>query len=76
MNISVSEASKKWGVSRTTIYKKIDDRELSKNSDKKIDTTEILRVFGNLPSAARTKQNGKNVQRTPVNSKAYMKTIS
>ncbi len=68
MNISVSEASKRWGVSRTTIYKKIDDGELSRNSDKKIDTAEMLRVFGNPPNTERTEQNDKNVQRTPVNS--------
>lgn len=59
MNISVSEAAKRWAVSRTTIYKKIDDGELSRNSDKKIDTTEMLRVFGNPPKNERTEQNEK-----------------
>ena len=75
MNISVSEASKRWGVSRTTIYKKIDDGELSRNSDKKIDTTEMLRVFGNPPSTERTEQNENNVQWTSVNSKAEQENV-
>ena len=75
MNISVSEASKKWKVSRTTIYKKIDEGLLSRNSDKKIDTTEMLRVFGNPPNTERTEQNEKNVQRTPVNSESVQENV-
>lgn len=67
MNISVSEASKRWGVSRTTIYKKIDEGELSRNSDKKVDT-EMLGVFGNPPNIKRNEQNENNVQWTRVNS--------
>lgn len=75
MNISVSEASKRWGVSRTTIYKKIDDGELSRNSDKKIDTTEMLRVFGNPPSTERTEQNENNVHWTPLNSESEQENV-
>lgn len=75
MNISVSEASKRWGVSRTTIYKKIDDGELSRNSDKKIDTTEMLRVFGSPPSTERTEQNENNVHWTPVNIEAEQENV-
>ena len=75
MNISVSEAAKRWGVSRTTIYKKIDDGELSRNSDKKIDTTEMLRVFGNPPNTERTEQTEKTVQRTPVNSEPVQENV-
>ena len=75
MNISVSEAAKRWGLSRTTIYKKIDDGELSRNSDKKIDTTEMLRVFGNPTKTERTEQNEKTVQRTPVNSESEQENV-
>lgn len=46
MNISVTKASKKWGISRTWIYKKINDGTLSRTADKKIDYAEMLRVFG------------------------------
>tara|TARA_R100000935_G_scaffold11229_1_gene22586 strand:- start:86 stop:283 length:198 start_codon:yes stop_codon:yes gene_type:complete len=45
MNISVTKAAKEWGVSRTTIYQKVNDGELSRTADKKIDIAEMLRVF-------------------------------
>lgn len=75
MNISVSEAAKQWGVSRTTIYKKIDDGELSRNAEKKIDTTEMLRVFGNPPNKKRTEQINRNVQKTLVNSEPVQENV-
>ena len=56
MNISVTKAAKEWGVSRTTIYQKVNDGELSRTSDKKIDTAEMLRVFGEPVSKKRTEQ--------------------
>ena len=56
MNISVTKAAKEWGVSRTTIYQKVNDGELSRAADKKIDTAEMLRVFGEPLSKKRTKQ--------------------
>ena len=56
MNISVTKASKDWGVSRTTIYQKINNGELSRTADKKIDTSEMLRVFGEPVSKKRTEQ--------------------
>ena len=67
MNISVSQAAKQWQVSRTTIYKKIDAGELSRNSDRNIDTTEMLRVFGNPPKTEQHEQPDENVQKTSVN---------
>ena len=56
MIISVTKAAKEWGVSRTTIYQKVNDGELSRTSDKKIDTAEMLRVFGEPISKKRTEQ--------------------
>ncbi len=56
MNISVTEAAKEWGVSRTTIYQKVNDGELSRAADKKIDTAEMFRVFGEPVSRKRTEQ--------------------
>lgn len=44
--LTVSAASKQWGVSRTTIYNKIKEGKLSQRSDKKIDSAEMLRCFG------------------------------
>lgn len=64
MIISVTKAAKEWGVSRTTIYQKVNDGELSRTSDKKIDTSEMLRVFGEPVSKKRTEQslNSQTVQ--------------
>ena len=56
MIISVTKAAKEWGVSRTTIYQKVNDGELSRTADKKIDTAEMLRVFGEPLSKKRTEQ--------------------
>ena len=56
MIISVTKAAKEWGVSRTTIYQKVNDGELSRTADKKIDTAEMLRVFGEPIFKKRTEQ--------------------
>ncbi len=45
MLISISEASKRWGVARTTIYRNIKNGKLSPTSGK-IDHTEMVRCFG------------------------------
>ena len=64
MNISVTKAAKEWRVSRTTIYQKVNDGELSRTADKKIDTAEMFRVFGEPVSKKRTEHsvNSQNVQ--------------
>lgn len=56
MIISVTKAAKEWGVSRTTIYQKVNDGKLSRTTDKKIDTVEMLRAFGEPVSKKRTEQ--------------------
>jgi YD repeat-containing protein len=52
--LNISEASKTTGKSRATLYKYIKDGRLSTVQDndgqKKIDTSELLRVFGELVS--------------------------
>ncbi len=70
MNISVTKAAKEWGVSRTTIYQKVNNGELSRAADKKIDTTEMLRVFGEPLSRKRTERSANPVQSTPLNSQS------
>ena len=70
MNISVTKAAKQWGVSRTTIYQKINDGELSRTADKKIDVSEMLRVFGEPISKKRTERSVDTVQSTPLNSQS------
>lgn len=70
MNISVTKAAKEWGVSRTTIYQKVNDGELSRTADKKIDVSEMLRVFGEPISKKRTDRSVDTVQSTPLNSQS------
>ena len=67
MNISVTKAAKEWGVSRTTVYQKVNNGELSRTADKKIDTAEMLRVFGEPLSKKRTEQSLNNSYNTHLN---------
>ena len=70
MNISVTKAAKEWGVSRTTIYQKVNDGQLSRTADKKIDTAEMLRVFGEPLSKKRTEQSLNSSHNTNLNNQA------
>ena len=70
MIISVTKAAKEWSVSRTTIYQKVNDGELSRTADKKIDTAEMLRVFGEPISKKRTERSVNTSQSTPLNSQS------
>ena len=45
MNLNISQAAKKWGISRNTIYSKLATGELSQNPDKTIALVEMVRVF-------------------------------
>lgn len=69
MNISVTKAAKEWGISRTTIYQKFNDGKLSRTIDKKIDVSEMLRVFGEPTPKKRTERLVNTVQSTPMNAK-------
>ncbi|WP_263241285.1 hypothetical protein [Psychrobacter sp. SC65A.3] len=66
----MTKAAKEWGVSRTTIYQKVNDGELSRTTDKKIDVSEMLRVFGEPISKKRTERSVDTVQSTPLNSQS------
>ncbi|MGM8891821.1 plasmid replication DNA-binding protein [Psychrobacter sp. 1Y1] len=70
MNISVTKAAKEWGISRTTIYQKVNDGEISRTADKKIDTAEMLRVFGEPLSKKRTEQSLNVLDSTHLDSQA------
>ena len=61
MEISILEASKRLKVGRSTIYKKIASGELSKTPSGKIDTSELVRVFGSSPKTV-----SQDVPNTPV----------
>jgi len=66
--MNISQASKEWGVSRTTIYAKIKDWELTKTPQGEIDPSEMIRVFGH----AKQKWTPSKIQQsTPKNSQEY-----
>lgn len=44
--MNILQASKAWGVARSTIYAKIKSGELTKNQNWEIDPSEMIRVFG------------------------------
>lgn len=48
--LSITDSAKAAGCARSTIYDKIKSGELSRDSSGKIDTAELLRVFGQLVS--------------------------
>jgi hypothetical protein len=70
MEITVSEVAKKWGITRTTIYKKIKQNKISQLPSRKLDVAEVVRVFGE-PSVHDTKNSdqrytGANTQKIGV----------
>lgn len=44
--VSINEASKSFAISRTTIYSKIKSGQLTKDSNGKLDTADLVRIFG------------------------------
>lgn len=48
--LKVTEAAKIYHIARTTIYKRIKEGKLSVDTDKRIDLSELMRVFGAIPS--------------------------
>ena len=65
----MTKAAKEWGISRTTIYQKVNDGEISRTTDKKIDTSEMLRVFGEPVPKKRTEQTLSSPDNTHLNTK-------
>jgi len=62
MLLTVTAAAKAAGVSRTTIYEKINAGEMTRAPGGKIDTAELLRVFGELaPAKGRDKADADSV---------------
>lgn len=55
MAITISEVSKKWGVTRATIYKKIKQGKLSRLDNGLIDVAEVVRIFGEPSVSKKTK---------------------
>ena len=47
--LKIAEAAKLYGMARTTIYKRIKEGKLSVDTDKRVDLSELMRVFGAIP---------------------------
>ena len=52
--LKIAEAAKLYGIARTTIYKRIKEGKLSVDTDKRIDLSEMMRVFGAIPPQLQT----------------------
>ena len=46
--LTITEAAEAAGVARSTLYRAIEAGEITRRSDKKIDTADLLRVYGEL----------------------------
>ena len=68
----MTKAAEEWGVSRTTIYQKVDDGELSRTVDKKIDVSDMLRVFREPISKKSTERSVNAFQNTPLNPQSVL----
>lgn len=47
--LKITEAATLYGIARTTIYKRIKEGKLSVDTDKRVDLSELMRVFGAIP---------------------------
>ena len=53
--LSQRQAADQWGVARITLQRAIKDGKVSKDYEGKIDTSELLRVFGEPKGSARSR---------------------
>lgn len=53
--LSQRQAADQWGVARITLQRAIKDGKVSKDYEGKVDTSELLRVFGEPKGAARSR---------------------
>lgn len=56
MEMNIKEASRFIKVARSTLYNKIESGELSKTAGGKLDTSELLRVFGHPDERDKTQR--------------------
>lgn len=64
--LSQREAAKCWGIGRNRLIKAIKDGEISLSANKKIDVSEMARVFGPGPVNQTVERVGDPVQETEV----------
>lgn len=64
--LKIAEAAKIYQIARTTIYKRIKEGKLSVDTDKRIDLSELMRVFGAIPSQLQKQTTVESVAVEPV----------
>ena len=62
--LTLSEAARAVPCSRQTLYDKLEAGELSRNAEKKIDTADLLRVFGQLEGDGRPESSTETLVQT------------
>jgi len=73
--ITITEAAKSFDVSRSTLYEKVKAGELSRNSDKLIDTADLLRLFGEPGQSKRAYSNGAQQNTTNALASEFLDVI-
>jgi hypothetical protein len=59
MEISITKAANEWGISRVTLHKKIKEGMLSKQENGTLETSEMMRVFGEPKVKVNSEPDGK-----------------
>jgi len=79
MNFSLADAAKKTGMSRSSMYRLVEEGKLSVTTDhrgkKVVDLSELLRVFGSVLNETPRKDKQENTRDNPVIKKAPAKKV-
>lgn len=71
MNFNLADAAKKVGISRSSIYRLIDEGKLSATTDRRgkkvVELSELLRVFGSIQEETEQDKTQENKKHKPVN---------
>lgn len=65
-NISINQASKLFKVSRNTIYSRISNGNMTKNTDGTVSVQDMIRLFGNKVDRKATEQAVKELLTNPI----------
>lgn len=65
-NISINQASKLFKVSRNTIYARINDGKMTKNTDGTVSVQDMIRLFGNKADKKATEKAVKELLDNPI----------
>jgi septation ring formation regulator EzrA len=74
--ITITEAAKSFDVSRSTLYEKIKNGELTRNSDKLLDTADLLSMFGEPGQQKSTHSDSAQINSTNALTSDFLETIN